>query len=134
MQKYEDTTIGKMLNRIVKYFSMSTKEVCSLQANDTNILSDVPEELGNMLSMSIYAKYQFRIKHCRHKSLSLPFLEDHDLLMGIDKIAWPFILSGAWCVFFGLGYAILGKAINKHQTSDTFSYYCTRKLSWITLL
>ena len=53
--------------------------------------------------------------HCRHKSLSLPFLEDHDLLMGIDKIAWPFILSGAWCVFFGLGYAILGKAINKHQ-------------------
>ena len=40
---------------------MSVEEVCSLQANDTNILSDVPEEQGNMLVFSIYAMCHIRI-------------------------------------------------------------------------
>ena len=56
-------------------------------------------------------------------SLPLSFLVDHDLLMGMDKIAWPFILSGAWCVFFSLGYAILGKVVKKYQISKTFNEF-----------
>lgn len=43
------------------------------------------------------------------------FLDDHDLLFGIEKIAWPFIISGAWCVFFSLGYGILGKSITAND-------------------
>jgi hypothetical protein len=29
--------------------------------------------------------------------------------LGVQKIAWPFIISGAWCVITSSGYAILGK-------------------------
>ena len=50
-----------MIHKIVEHFSMSVKEVCSLQANDTNIISDVPEEQGNMLVFSIYAMCPIRI-------------------------------------------------------------------------
>ena len=27
---------------------------------------------------------------------------------GVRKIAWPFIITGIWCIVFSLGYAILG--------------------------
>lgn len=30
-------------------------------------------------------------------------------LLGVRKIAWPFIISGVWCMVFSCGYAILGK-------------------------
>ncbi|TRY63094.1 hypothetical protein TCAL_00469 [Tigriopus californicus] len=36
-------------------------------------------------------------------------LQDEDAyLWGIQKIAWPFIISGIWCCVFSLGYLILG--------------------------
>ena len=31
---------------------------------------------------------------------------------GVRKIAWPFIITGVWCMVCSLGYAILGKAKN----------------------
>merc|ERR1719266_2410779 len=31
----------------------------------------------------------------------------NELLMGVPKIAWPFIISGAWCMVFSSGFAIL---------------------------
>jgi len=31
----------------------------------------------------------------------------NDLLLGVDKIAWPYIISGVWCSFFSLGYGFL---------------------------
>jgi hypothetical protein len=36
-----------------------------------------------------------------------------ETLLGIDKIAWPFIITGVWCVFFSFGYIILGERILK---------------------
>ena len=27
---------------------------------------------------------------------------------GVSRIAWPFIISGSWCIIFSFGYAILG--------------------------
>lgn len=30
-------------------------------------------------------------------------------LLGVPKIAWPFIISGCWCMVFGCGYAVLGR-------------------------
>ena len=35
-------------------------------------------------------------------------LDDDDTALGVQKIAWPFIISGAWCVITSSGYAILG--------------------------
>ena len=34
--------------------------------------------------------------------------EDPEQLYGLDKIAWPFIISGVWCIVFSFGYFILG--------------------------
>ena len=31
-------------------------------------------------------------------------------LLGVPKLAWPFIISGAWCMVFSSGYAILGES------------------------
>eukprot|EP00095_Tigriopus_kingsejongensis_P008296 maker-scaffold948_size77650-snap-gene-0.12 protein:Tk08296 transcript:maker-scaffold948_size77650-snap-gene-0.12-mRNA-1 annotation:"sodium-dependent glucose transporter 1" len=36
---------------------------------------------------------------------------DIEYLWGLQKIAWPFVFSGAWCCLFSLGYLILGKGI-----------------------
>ena len=33
-------------------------------------------------------------------------------MLGVDKIAWPYILSGLWCAFFSLCYAVLGMLYN----------------------
>ena len=30
-------------------------------------------------------------------------------LLGVPKLAWPFIISGTWCMVFSCGYAILGE-------------------------
>ena len=35
----------------------------------------------------------------------------NEKLFGIDKIAWPFFISGAWIMVFSLGYAILGNSL-----------------------
>ena len=37
---------------------------------------------------------------------------EEDLILGVDKIAWPYILSGLWCAFFSLCYAVLGIIFN----------------------
>lgn len=31
----------------------------------------------------------------------------NETLLGVDKIAWPYIISGVWCAVFSLGYAFL---------------------------
>ncbi len=31
--------------------------------------------------------------------------------LGVAKIAWPFMITGVWCIVFSFGYAILGKSL-----------------------
>ncbi len=40
---------------------------------------------------------------------SATLLGGDGLILGIDKIAWPYILSGLWCAFFSFGFLALGK-------------------------
>ena len=36
--------------------------------------------------------------------------KEEDQILGVSKIAWPFLITGAWCIVFSSGYAILGKS------------------------
>ena len=33
---------------------------------------------------------------------------------GVPKIAWPFVITGIWCITFSCGYAILGIFLNQY--------------------
>ena len=35
-----------------------------------------------------------------------------ELLWGMAKIAWPFVISGAWCICSSLGFAILSELLS----------------------
>ena len=35
-----------------------------------------------------------------------------ELLWGVAKIAWPFLISGAWCICSSLGFAILSELLS----------------------
>ncbi len=45
--------------------------------------------------------------------LSVSESPEVEYLLGIDKIAWPFVITGIWCVLFSLGYVILGVLKNE---------------------
>ena len=86
---------------------MSADEECNINAtNDAKINSEVTGAQGIVLS-PILQKLEFRLRIYFFDDVFL-FSDENDLLMGIDRIAWPFIISGTWCVFFSLGYAVLG--------------------------
>ena len=37
-------------------------------------------------------------------------LDNNDqLLLGVPGIAWPFLISGAWCIASSLGFLVLSK-------------------------
>jgi hypothetical protein len=35
-------------------------------------------------------------------------LDSEGSILGVQKIAWPFIITGAWCIISSAGFAILG--------------------------
>ena len=42
------------------------------------------------------------------------------LLLGVPGIAWPFLISGAWCIASSLGFLVLSKYIPIH---NHFAFY-----------
>ena len=96
------------------YLSLSATEVCPLHASDSKMgSSDItqsitsPEIQGNYVGLITHSHWNRR-NIIFDFVTSFKFSENNDLLMGIDRIAWPFIISGAWCIFFSFGYAMLG--------------------------
>ena len=58
-------------------------EVCKNTEQNMTLLDDIEDTLGT---------------------------EEHNKpLYGVAKIAWPFIISGTWCMVFSCGFVILGK-------------------------
>ena len=54
----------------------------------------------------------FALQVCLSSNLESDGNEDglpNETIYGIPKIAWPFIISGCWCVIFSFAYLALGK-------------------------
>ena len=58
---------------------------------------------------------------------------EEDLILGVDKITWPYILSGLWCALFSLCYAVLGMMYNVFVRFD-IKISIQRKLVTSTLI
>ena len=45
-------------------------------------------------------------------------------MWGLDKIAWPFVIAGIWCIIFSFGYLILGNTLKQAlKKGGIISYY-----------
>ncbi len=40
-------------------------------------------------------------------------IDSLETLLGVEKITWPFIITGAWCIISSTGFAILGLLLNE---------------------
>ena len=68
---------------------------------------------GNVLDTLVSKKYPIVITSIHKSFINIhPAGNEGDFILGVDKIAWPYILSGLWCAFFSLGYALLGIIYN----------------------
>ena len=50
---------------------------------------------------------------CSQNVTDITTSSHNELLWGVPKIAWPFIISGSWCMVFCTGFIILSKEIPK---------------------
>ena len=74
---------------------------------------DYDDYYNNMQGYEAYMQ-KWAIYSSREKTLNILSSAgtEEDLILGVDKIAWPYILSGLWCAFFSLCYAVLGIIFN----------------------
>ena len=68
-----------------------------------------------------------------HQGANVLDLESLETSLGVAKIAWPFIITGLWCIISSSGYLILGtwnsfQSFPRARPITTEGYFHTRFL------